>query len=974
MLWELLHDKSEDTALLTENFINIKISDFVFEPFQYRPELVVSSKVSKRILGTSSEEKNSVEEIKSRRTKRKVRTTKDVDMDIDAYRTKVKRYGFQFLKAIDTPRIFDYQPRSDGNVTRCGIEGQNAFILDNLLSFPSKRAINQDSVILITGILSRIGFLLALKLATECNIKVIIGIDAMYSNEYTSKRLLLEQIKLLYAQVRQLRKPLLVAFDGINPTKQYQRYSIKSYNFNEKTGDFDFEENAVPTHVLHVLSSEKSSFQLLDRSCDGRNGSLFMLRQSLTATEQLLQTLGDSSEVHFTLVSHIGALNMIHHKMGEEKDLFHTTKLMEEIMLHYYSKRLQFSSFVVLRVPTLYGPWGRPGSFDFDLTQKAIDLSIKMKLTSIQLENDSTLLSLLGDKSAEAEKDILFIDGKLYSYLNESFTYYGINTSWELYRILQDAISAIVSGMQYDSPYSNLASFNLLSGEKTSAVKFAKLVVSLINSSSSSKTDPKGYMEIAKQNDSSPIHSYLSSLPARKQLNWSPRLILRDGVEQLLAWHLDENLPFGPLSRNKILFNETGSQFLRRQDNLLCHSDDANCLIRRPFLPCASECSDPNFCSNSEFDESAQISRKLSENCEIVLYSAFLSDYTEDFDVVVAPQTDHHSICSIAFLLESSTLATELRLNHVDRKDSDDAISYKGWHIILVNMQQNQLSWKLRHLLKLTPRNFFHASVKAALYIPSNFPTNPEVDDILFITGLLHRHPVTAYSSNQQRVYFREMEQMNYMVGQTKRDALIILPGAAIAENPKVQHVMSGSYPTKVQQVSIEKGMRSMVDHTLWNDDEATRSHVEFEKDIANIFNNPNFESQTTSETFKFSHRHWTRKHWIVHNFEKSEAQSLRCDWYLEQIQWKDDSENISFAHILARMEFQRFHLFANEEDKSDMLAEQNSKHIDLQSDEYQWSMVTYPNSNASDIGYVRILDDRALMIERKLWQIRTNE
>lgn len=964
LLWKLLNDKS-DVKKVMENFIYVNGIGYILEPIQYRSRIIVQgSKAAKRFFSLSSLEKNVAEEYKGRRAKRKIRTTNHVEMDIYTYRSRVKRFGFQFLKSEDSPRIFDnHMKPSDSlvethvNVTRCGMEAQHSFILENLLSFPSEREINQDSVVLITGILSRVGFHLALKLATQCNVKVMIGIDAINYNEYGSNFQQLQQIKLLYTQARQLKKPLLVAFDGINP-KQYQHSSVKSYLFNEKTGDFDLEENTVPTHVLHVLSSEKVSFNFIDPGFHKKNGGLFLLRQSLTATEQLLATLGASSDVHFTFVSSSEALNMFHHRTYEEKDLFQTTKLMEEIMIYYYSKRLPSSSFVILRVPTIYGPWGRPGSFDFDSIQKAMVVWNEMNLASMQLEtSDSILLSLLDDESTETEQDILFVD---------------------------DAITAIVTGMQYESPYSNIASFNLLSGEKTSAARITKLFVANLMHSSSidgmGNNTEEHVEEIAHENDSSPKNLHLS-LPARKTLNWSPRIILRDGLKQLLAWYLDENLPFGPLPSSKS-FKKTSSQFLRRQESdlLLCHPDDVYCLAGRRFLPCASECSDPNFCLNSAFDYTAQAARQLSENCEIVLYSAFLSDHTTDLDVVVAPETNHHpssSICSIAFLLESSVLANDLRRNHADRKGPENAITYKGWDVILINMQQNQLSRKLRHLLKLSPRNFFHSTVKAALYIPPNFPTKPEVDDILFTTGLLHRLPLNAYS-NQDRAYHREMEQMNYMVGKSKRDALIILPSVAIGENPQVQHVMSGSYPTKVQKVSIEKGLKSMIDQSLWNNDEATRNHVEFEKDIANIFNNPSFVTSqqtptTAADTVKFSHRHWTRKHWIVHNFEKLDAQNLRCDWYLEQIQWEDDKENISFAHILARMEVERFHKYASDEEKSNILDEQNTKYIDLQSDEYQWSIVTYPNSstNTDDIGYVRILDDRALMIERKLWQIR---
>eukprot|EP00557_Chaetoceros_sp_GSL56_P010915 CAMPEP_0176485668 /NCGR_PEP_ID=MMETSP0200_2-20121128/5158_1 /TAXON_ID=947934 /ORGANISM="Chaetoceros sp., Strain GSL56" /LENGTH=963 /DNA_ID=CAMNT_0017882319 /DNA_START=538 /DNA_END=3429 /DNA_ORIENTATION=+ len=950
LLWKLLHDKSE--VQLMENFIDVDGSGSELERIQYRPVVVVASTASKQRLGSSSLEiKSLVEEIKSRHAKRKLRTTKYVEKGIDTYRAKVKRYNFHFLNSLNSQdtSIFDYHDMrsnwhqtgsAEDNIARCGIEAQNPDFFDNLMSFPLEWAMNQNSVVLITGILSRIGFHLALKLAAECKVQVVIGVDAIYSNEYTSKLQQLEQIKLLYAQVSQLKKPLMVAFDGIHP-KQSRRPTIKTYLFNEITGEFDFEESVVPTHVLHVLSSEKSSFQILDRAVDD---DLFLLRQSLTATEQLLTTLGASSKVHFTFVSRIGALDN-----SEGKDLFQTTKMMEEILLQYYSKRLSISSFVVLRIPTIYGPWGRPGSIDFDLTQQVILSWIKgVSLTNNELDSE---LSFSDGESVEAEKDILFVD---------------------------DAVSAIIAGMQYESPYSNMASFNLLSGEKISAVGFTHLITSLLDSSTRNTIDH------AHDNDHSShdIHSHLS-LRARQDLRWHARVILRDGVKQLLAWHLDEKLPFGLLSSTSSSFNVTISQFLQRQGDIRCHTEDVNCPIGRRLLPCASECSNPSFCSNSAFDYSAHVSRQISENCEIVLYSAFLSDNTADIDVITAPQTDDQSMCSIAFILESSSFAKDLLLDHVDPNSPEKStIYYKGWHIVLIKMQQEHLSWKLRHLLKLSPRHFFHSSVKAALYIPPNFTTKPEVDDVLFTTGLLHRRPIVTYST--QRAYHREMEKMKYMVGQSQRDALIILPGAVIGENPQVHQVMSGSYPTKVQKVSVEKGMRSMVDDNLWSDDEeeeattstTRRSHMEFEKDISNIFNNFNFfeKRQATSDTFKFSHRHWTRNHWVVHNFERPDAQTLRCDWYLEQIKWNDDNDNISFAHILARMEFERYHKFANDEAKSNMLDEQTSKFIDLQSDEYQWSMVMYPNSDTNDVGYVRILDDRALMIERKLWQIRNND
>jgi hypothetical protein len=213
------------------------------------------------------------------------------------------------------------------------------------------------------------------------------------------------------------------------------------------------------------------------------------------------------------------------------------------------------------------------------------------------------------------------------------------------------------------------------------------------------------------------------------------------------------------------------------------------------------------------------------------------------------------------------------------------------------------------------------------------------------------------------------MEQMKYMVGQSNRDALIVLPGAVIGETPDVQQVLSGSYSTITPKVPFEKAVHSIVDKDLW-DDKETKIHIEFEKEVISFFHNHDFEDQSkTTDSFKFSHHHWTRQHWVVHNFENPLAKTLRCDWYHEQMNWNDVNDNISFAHILARLEFERFHSLMDDVERNKILDEQARKDIDLQSDEYQWSIVKYPH--LSHHGYVRIIDDRALIIERKLWHIQ---
>lgn len=513
--------------------------------------------------------------------------------------------------------------------------------------------------------------------------------------------------------------------------------------------------------------------------------------------------------------------------------------------------------------------------------------------------------------------------------------------------------------MQYQSLKSNLAFFTLKSMELVSDASFTNCLESLMLMSS---IPFQHHMNC--KNDTSAGRPFLST-PGSVELNWSPKFSLQDGMEQLLTWHIDQYLPFGPSKTRYKLLNQMGTQVSENPENSLCDPYDIYCLRGRLVFPCSSECSNPNLCISTAFDRSAQISRKISENCETVLYSAYLFHHTTQLDVSAPPQDDNNSICSIAFILESSILANKLNISSMDNNNSNNFVSHEGWYIVPVGLKEEHISWDLYHLLKLSPTKFFHSAVKAALYIPPSFSTNPNTDDIIFTTGLLHR-PLTTYSNPR---IIRQMEQMHYIVGQSKRDALIVLPGAVIGENPDVQKVLSGSYPTKSQLLSAERGMRSMVEQQLWNDDESTRNRLEFEKDIVNIFNNHDFEVPSNIDSYKFSHRHWTRNHWVVHNFEENEAQQLRCDWYSEQMKWQDSNDNISFAHIMARMEIMRFNSLANDAEKSLMLERQASKDIDMESDEYQWSAVKDRYSNTDS--YVRIVDDRALMIERRLWEIR---
>jgi hypothetical protein len=91
---------------------------------------------------------------------------------------------------------------------------------------------------------------------------------------------------------------------------------------------------------------------------------------------------------------------------------------MEEVLLHLYAEKLKNHSFVILRLPIVYGPGGKPGSFDHDLAQKAISHWHDKGTMDRELGSQSILLQLTGQsEQSQLEHDIIFVDGKMFSTL-----------------------------------------------------------------------------------------------------------------------------------------------------------------------------------------------------------------------------------------------------------------------------------------------------------------------------------------------------------------------------------------------------------------------------------------------------------------------------------------------------------------------------------------------------------------------------
>ena len=448
----------------------------------------------KSMLNYMASEKAAMETIRQRQEQRRQRTRPTRTPYNNINEKLFKSYRFEFLQEhyndetikTETMGERDRNRKHNTHHHRCGIYAQEGFD-SNPSSFPHDHSIHKtsESTVLITGILNRLGFHLALKLATECNVQVLIGVDTFYPNESKHKLQLLQKLSVLYSKhlnmnpartgsgtgsdsgtrtrtgngngngMSTFKVPLIHVFDGVNPRRTRNLLEF----MDGESGDFDYHSFANPTHVVHLLSAEEHSYMTSDDGVgDGdRYGDsdsiggdtpykpddgMFRLRQSLLATDQLLNNLGDTdtSRLHFTFASDLDVLKLDEVKVNgngnvpgvfekgdngngntkksrrRRRGMFTTTKFMEEVLFQSYasSARLKDTTFVTLRFPKLYGPWGDPNSFDYRLAQGAVAHWHDQGIAERELDSESMLLQLTGrseQSDSHHEHNILFVDG-----------------------------------------------------------------------------------------------------------------------------------------------------------------------------------------------------------------------------------------------------------------------------------------------------------------------------------------------------------------------------------------------------------------------------------------------------------------------------------------------------------------------------------------------------------------------------------
>jgi len=272
-------------------------------------------------------------------------------------------------------------------------------------------------------------------------------------------------------------------------------------------------------------------------------------------------------------------------------------------------------------------------------------------------------------------------------------------------------------------------------------------------------------------------------------------------------------------------------------------------------------------------------------------------------------------------------------------------ILYRGWIMVWVEGAMEPLSITDKSLLKLSPGKLFHPDVKYGFFVEDNFSTSPRLDDVQFLIGEMKREafPKRTVEKREELVNTETGEESirkaKYRVpSEPRRRASILFAPLRHPETFVVD-------PTKKLSVhEASKFMRYEIDLDP-NDKEPAdiRRQREFYERIPSYMNSGALRS-VNEPWYRYSMRHWVRTRWVVHDFRLEESRQLRCEWYQEHVQWGTDIDQLSFAHVMAKMELERRIAHEEPDDHVRTFIDEHPELRDL-TDSYEWHSMQTENN-----------------------------
>ena len=318
--------------------------------------------------------------------------------------------------------------------------------------------------------------------------------------------------------------------------------------------------------------------------------------------------------------------------------------------------------------------------------------------------------------------------------------------------------------------------------------------------------------------------------------------------------------------------------------------------VPRTRFPCPTKC-ESVVCLPSAFDAVVEVSSRVTEECDWVLY---IANFSMDFEKLVEPKLDPegtepeatddvyvYTICRVAFVSGKSKLVRKL----LDKKDDEEVsldelkkrngqFTKSGWNIVwLPDQHDKTMSNADLALLRIDPSGLFSRRASKAMYTEAR--------------------SFMKASDSQLSDTFREMYRSRIGARRKKKRR----PGTSIWQMVKVPaerarkvifYAKEPWYPPKTLAHYVENSKTKI-----------SRRQVEFYDEsmrliLSNTTRRANEYDMTIYQTFPLQ---WIASSVLIHDMSTKWGQQFRCSWYKEHLHWGGgpDAEILSFAYMMGK-------------------------------------------------------------------------
>lgn len=785
----------------------------------------------------------------------------------------------------------------------CGRQAEEASQL-NPQHYPPEARIGPKSRIVITGALSQVGMELILQLYEQCGVTDVVGLDSSYPNTRHDRVDMIEsRYKYIQRRVPGFQR-LMVPVFGIHPHPGIG----EEVQFESTGQSFDLVSRLRPTHIVHLAGMEEGHGEHVDYGdtvdaspFSEMNGKSSMMRrfESLLSMEQVFRSVakGEKSQPQVVYVSSNEAANLSGvSMMSDDADaggstvvsphpasVYGTTSLLKEVLASYYHTHHAVDS-VGLRVPTVFGPFSRPGSLMYDLAERTIRNAAGKDVDGVpkyHLDRDRYNLSSIASKREGA-----MLGAK------------------EQVAFVYDVASAIVSAMQFKKNYNsptmdpNGPTILRIGSKLTTSMEdlrdsFETLLPphdqndeawpTSTDSTTSAGATQESSNAVAVLN--SPGISIFDTERNRDLLGWTHKSKFEEGIKTMLAWHILKSYPYG--------LRDTVPAYSLFQ-NLL---EDSLASLSYHSLPCASGCRWlGGMCSTSPWDGVIETTKEITRTCPYVLYTVDLRPELKVLEKQSSPSGRkgwEEWFCKIAFVSSSSKLA---KIHYADElaantpMDEWNGKNKQGqWIIVTLQGSQYTMPEFERSMAKLTPNNLFHEKVEKAMYVNHRrviLTTDQAV-------GVMQHLEMNERKSPEKKTIKDEKTGDNvdiWLPPHPHRHSVFFTNKYSFGEDYN-----TNSAKNLARFVMQSQGIAETKD---------IRAQVQFYEQTAhltrtNMQRSPNYQEFYQENLFQYD---FVRSTWLVHELKSEEGRNLRCEMYEEHSLWGNaDMEDMSIGFVLAR-------------------------------------------------------------------------